>query len=134
MAIWQMILIVLHAVPGVFWAGTTFALARNPMMGDLDLGKAQAGAAGVVIVMGIILMAIHYDIAPGAQDWALGIGALCALIAAGVQHGLAWPARRRIVQGNGDDATNRQRAMIGQRMAALLLVVTVIAMVTWRYM
>ena len=38
MAILLMILIVLHVVPGVFWAGSTFVLARDPMMGDRSLG------------------------------------------------------------------------------------------------
>ena len=134
MNILMMVLIVLHVVPGVYWAGTTFALARDPMIGDAILGRAQAGAAGVVIVMGIILMAIHYDLPAGAAAWDLGIGALCALIAAGVQHGIAWPARRRLAAGTGDAAANRQRAALGQRIAALLLVVTVVTMVIWRFM
>jgi hypothetical protein len=134
MAILQMVLIVLHVVPAVFWAGSTFALAREPMMGDLALGRAQAGAAGVVILMGIVLMVIHYDIAPGAQEWDLGIGALCAIVAVGVQQGMAWPARRKLAQGTGDAAANRQRAMMGQRLTSALLAVTVIAMVIWRYM
>ena len=94
MAALLMVLIVLHVVPAVFWAGSTFVLARDPMMGDISLRGAQAGAAGLVIVMGIVLMAIHYDIAPGAQEWTLGIGALCAIVAVGVQHGVAWPARQ----------------------------------------
>ena len=134
MAALLMILIVLHVVPAVFWAGSTFVMAGEPMMGDLSLRGAQAGTAGLAILMGIILMAIHYDIAPGAQEWDLGIGALCAVAAAGVQHGVAWPARRRLAQGSGDEAANRQRAAMGQRIAALLLVVTVIAMVIWRFM
>ncbi len=134
MAALMMVLIVLHVVPGVFWAGSTFALARDPMMGDRSLGMAQAGAAGLVIVVGIILMAIRYDVAPGAEEWDLGIGALCALAAVGVQHGVAWPARRRLAQGSTNEAADRRRAMIGQRIAALLLVITVVAMVIWRYM
>ena len=134
MNILMMILIVLHVIPGVYWAGTTFALARDPMIGDALLGRAQAGAAGLVIVMGIVLMAIHYDLPAGAAQWDLGIGALCALIAAGVQHGIAWPARRRLAAGTGDKAANAQRAALGQRVAALLLVVTVVSMVIWRFM
>ncbi len=134
MAALMMVLIVLHVVPGVFWAGSTFALARDPMMGDRSLGVAQAGAAGVTILVGIVLMAMHYDVAPGAPDWDLGIGALCALVAVGFQHGMAWPARRRLAQGAGDETANRQRALLGQRIAALLLAVTVIAMVIWRFM
>ena len=133
MAIWQMILIVLHVVPGVYWAGTTFALARDPMMGNLDLGRAQAGAAGVVVLMGIILMVVHYDIAPGAQEWVLGIGALLAIAAAGVQHGLAWPARRRLARSGGNEAADRRRATVGQRIASLLLALAVCTMVIWRY-
>ena len=134
MAIWQMILIVLHVVPGVFWAGSTFALARDPMMGERSLGMAQAGAAGFTILVGIVLMAMHYDVTPGAPMVDLSIGALCALIAVGVQHAVGWRGRRRLAQGIGDAADNRRQAMIGQRVAALLLLVTVCTMVIWRYM
>ena len=41
MAALLMILIVLHVVPAVFWAGSTFMLAREPMMGDLALRGTQ---------------------------------------------------------------------------------------------
>lgn len=133
MATLMIILIILHVVPGVYWAGTTFALAREPMMGDAVLGRSQAAAAGLAIVMGIILMGIRYDFAPGAPEWDLGIGALCALVAIGVQHGVAWRARRQLAAGIGDAAANSRRAALGQRLAALLLVITVAAMVTWRY-
>lgn len=133
MAALMMILIVLHVVPGVFWAGSTYAMARDPMMGDRSLGMAQAGTAGLAILVGIILWGMNHNFA-GAQAWDLGIGALCAIVAIGVQHGMAWPARRRLAAGTGDEAENRRRAMLGQRIAALLLVVTVAAMVTWRYM
>lgn len=133
MATLMIILVILHVVPGVYWAGSTFVMARSPMMGDAVLARSQAGAAGLAILVGIILMAIHYDIAPGAPDWDLGIGALCAIAAAGVQHGVAWRARRQLAAGIGDAAANSRRAAMGQRLAALLLVITVAAMVTWRY-
>ena len=129
-----MILIILHVVPGVFWAGSTFALARDPMMGDAVLGRAQAGAAGLTILIGIVLWGINHSHAPGPQEWDLGVGAICAFVAAGVQHGMAWPARRRLAQGGGAVAADRQRAIVGHRIAALLLAVTVAAMVIWRYM
>jgi hypothetical protein len=134
MAIWLMVLIVLHVVPGVYWAGSTFALARDPLIGDLKLGKAQAGAAGLTVLIGIVLWGVNHAYPPGPQEWALGVGAICAIVAAGVQHGLAWPARRRLAQGTGNEAANRQRVTTGHRIAALLLVVTVAAMVIWRYM
>ena len=134
MAILLMVLIVLHVVPGVFWAGSTFALARDPMMGDARLGTAQIGAAAVTILVGIALWAINHAYAPGPQEWTLGVGAICAIVAAGVQRGVAWPARKRSAQGEGAQAANLRRAAIGQRAAALLLIVAVSAMVTWRYM
>ena len=111
-----------------------FALARDPMIGDLMLGRTQAGAASVTMLVGIVLWGINHSPAPGPQEWVLGVGAICAIVAAVVQRGVAWSARRRLAQGEGGEATDLRRATISQRIAALLLVVAVSAMVIWRYM
>lgn len=40
----------------------------------------------------------------------------------------------RIAAGIGEAAANGRRAALGQRLAALLLVTAVVAMVIWRFM
>jgi hypothetical protein len=138
MTIWLIILLILHAVPGVFWAGTTFALARAPLAWpEMGMARAQAGAAGITILAGLGLWAMNHGGLPATGEWVLSIGALCAIAAAGVQHAIAWPARRKLAQLGDQQASEatrlRRRAVKGQRIASLLLVVTVITMVTWRY-
>jgi len=138
MAVWSMILITLHAVPGVFWAGSTFAIARSPLtVSDRMLGRAQAVAAGVTILAGMILWGIRHAHAPGPKEWILTVGVLCAVAAIVIQHAIAWPAYGRLSRMTdiqSAEATDERRSVVvGQRVSAALLVVTVIAMVTWRY-
>ena len=102
-------------------------------MGEPTFGRAQIGAAAVTILVGVALWAIDHAHPSGPQEWVLGVGAICALVAAGAQHGIAWPARRRLAEGKTARTADRRQVAIGQRVAALLLTVTVAAMVLWRY-
>jgi hypothetical protein len=121
------ILIVLHVVPGVFWAGSTFVLARLGAGGaNLGLRAPQMGAGAVTVLAGIALMALNHRGPPSLMEYVLGLGALLALIAMGIQQGLAWRALKAT-------PPNPARYALGQRIAAGLLVLTVICMVTWRY-
>ena len=65
----QVILLVtvaLHVLTGVFWAGTTFALARTGAVSAASLFRPQMGAAAVaviaggVLVIGLVAMATSY--------------------------------------------------------------------------
>ncbi len=138
MAVWSIILITLHAVPGVFWAGSTFAIARSPLtLSDRVLGRAQAGAAGITILAGVILWGINHAHAPGPKEWILTVGVFCAVAAVVIQHAIAWPAYGRLSKQAdipfAEAAADRKSVVAGQRVSAALLVVTVIAMVSWRY-
>jgi hypothetical protein len=123
-----MIAIALHALSSVFWAGTTFALARSQGQGAEQLRKPQLGAALVAIVSGAVLGHLTHAGAFGGAERVLAAGAAAALIAAVIQlvtffrAGRAAPASP--VQGN----TAR-----GQRIAAGLLAVTLLCMVLARY-
>jgi hypothetical protein len=112
-----MILISLHALAGVFWAGSTLALTHTSPAHKLtaELFRAQMSAAVVAIAAGGALWGIVIGPAHGPMASTLGIGALCALAAAGVQGGL------------------RKSPLMAQRIAALLLSVTVICMVISPY-
>lgn len=110
-----MLLLALHALAAVFWAGSTFVLAR----GSLDptpLVRPQLGAATLAIVTGVLLFWLAHSSGSGPMETALMIGAIAALLAA-------------IVQG----WMRRKTPLRAQRIAAPLLVIALIAMVTARY-
>ena len=133
----QLIMIVLlafHVVPGVFWAGTTFVLARTGGQGAEQLAYPQIGAATVSMLAGLALWGILHGGAFGRFQQVLAVGVLCAVAAAGVQSARGLPAVRRLLAGGGGDGANlRAQFAQAQRTAAPLLVITIIAMVSARY-
>jgi hypothetical protein len=110
------ILIALHILAGVFWAGSTFAIARSGGAGADALFGPQMGAATVTVLAGIGLWALLHRGPQGPMEHTLGLGALCAIAAAGVQ-----------------GAMRRKNPLKGQRIAAGLLAITVICMAIARY-
>jgi hypothetical protein len=128
------ILQVLHVLSGVFWAGTTFALARMGGNQAGQLFRPQMGAAVFAVVTGGLLWFLLHRGPPGLQEHILGVGAIFALIAAGIQ-GLTGPRRQHIVAGIGalESASADQRMVTGQRLAAACLAVTVACMAASRY-
>ena len=111
-----MLVLTLHAVSAVFWAGTTWVLARVPGVGGDALMRAQLGAATVAILLGAILFAMAHGGGFGPMETALVVGAVSAILAA-----IAQAMNRR---------TNPAR---GNRIASPPLVIALIAMVTARY-
>ncbi|MGH8199647.1 MAG: hypothetical protein ACREVO_04695 [Steroidobacteraceae bacterium] len=112
-----MALISLHALAGVFWAGSTLALTHTSAAHRItaELFRAQMSAAVLAIAAGVALWGILIRGAHGPMAKTLAIGALCALIAAGVQGGM------------------RKSPMMAQRIAAVLLSTTVVCMVISPY-
>ena len=116
----QMLLIVLiglHVLAGVFWAGSTFAIVRSDGASADALFGAQMGAATLSVLAGVGLWGILHRGPPGPMEHTLALGALCAIAAAGVQ-----------------GAMRRKNPLKGQRIAAGLLAITVICMAVARYM
>lgn len=108
------ILFALHALGGVFWAGTTFTVARFGALGGAQMFRAQMIAAVVTFTTGLILWGMLHK-GFGSFEMVLSVGVLTALGAAGVQGALnAQPEK-------------------ANRIAAVLLAVTVVTMVTGRY-
>jgi hypothetical protein len=115
----QLVLIVLiglHILGGVFWAGSTFAIVRSGGAGAPALFGPQMGAATITVLAGVGLWGILHRGAPGPMERTLALGALCAIAAAGFQ-----------------GAMRRKNPMRGQRIAAGLLAITVICMAIARY-
>jgi hypothetical protein len=123
-----MLLAGLHVLTGVFWAGSTFTLARPSAPIDLirRLGLPQIGAAVLAIVTGGTLWRTLHggDASTGAH--VLAAGAAFALLALALQAAAAASARSA-------GFASEMRLRVLQRIAAAALVLTVLAMATFRY-
>ena len=126
--------LMLHVLSGVFWAGTTFVLARTGgNQADLFL-RPQMGAAAVAVVTGGVLWFLLHNAPLGLQGHILAIGTLCALIAVALQGAMALPALRKLSALNEVEGSRfRHRLATSQRIAAAFLVITVTCMAAARY-
>jgi hypothetical protein len=131
MQIILIVTLVLHVLSGVFWAGTTFALARmDGNQADLFF-RPQMGAAAVAVVTGGILWFLLHDVPLGLQGHVLALGALCALLAAAVQGAMG--RRKLSALGEPEGSRLRHRVATSQRIAAAFLMATVTCMAAARY-
>lgn len=115
MTIGLMLLLSLHVLSAIFWAGSTFVLARTGGDGIDALRRPQYGAAGVAIVTGIPLAAMLHGAAFGRQEQVLMVAVVSALVALIVQ------------------IVDRAKPARSQRIAGGLLAITVLGMVIARY-
>jgi len=122
---------VLHVLSGVFWAGATFVLARTGGNQAYQLFRPQMGAAVIAVLTGAVLWFQFHRGLAGIQEHILGLGAVCALLAAGVQ-GASARATRLAAAGEPKELPSR-RVAISQRIAAGLLAITVACMAAARY-
>ena len=134
MRITLIVALVLHVLSGVFWAGTTFALARmRGNQADLFF-RPQLGAAAIAVVTGGVLWFFLHHGPLGTQGHLLAVGALCAFLALGVQGMVGAPALRKLsALGEAEGSRLRQRVATGERIAAALLMITVTCMAAARY-
>jgi hypothetical protein len=123
----------LHILSSVFWAGTSFTLARNGGLGGEALFRPQMGAAAVAVLTGGYLGHLVHAGAFGTTEQILAVGALAALVAAGIQGAIGGRAIRSLRIGTANEASARSRIATAQRAAAALLVVTAVCMGAARY-
>jgi hypothetical protein len=133
MQITLLVTFVLHLLSGVFWAGSTFALARTGAATADQLFRPQMGAAVVVFITGGVLWHLLHPSGFSATELVLALGALGALLAAGVQGAVCGPALRQLARSGGTDSQAKTRVVLGHRIAAALLALTVICMAAARY-
>ncbi|MBZ9955282.1 MULTISPECIES: hypothetical protein [unclassified Mesorhizobium] len=123
----------LHVMAGVFWAGTTITLARDPEIRAERFIGPQMGAAGMVFLTGALLWYFFHGAYFGPMEMVLALGIVAAFAAAGV---LSTMVRRTSTQLVGADAATepalRAKMAQGERIAAWLLVLTVLCMATAR--
>lgn len=134
MQIILIVTLVLHVLSGVFWAGTTFALARTAGNQANLFFRPQMGAAAVAVATGGLLWFLLHDVPLGLQGQILALGALCALLALAVQGAMGRPALRELSALEESEGPRlRHRVATGQRIAAAFLMVTVTCMAAARY-
>jgi hypothetical protein len=133
MQIALVIVLSLHVLSSVFWAGSSFTLARTGGAGGELLFGPQMGAAGVAILTGGYLGHLVHAGAFGTAEAILATGAFCALVAAGVQALIGGRAIRTLRNGSADRPAAQSRIATAQRVAAALLAVTALCMGAARY-
>ncbi len=122
--------IALHVVTGVYWAGSAITLARAPEIQAERFFSSQMGAAVVAVITGLLLWHFFH----GSNFGPMELGALSAVAAAGVQGAFIGSARRKLAGASqGEQASLRTRMAKGQRIAAGLLVLTLVCMAIARF-
>ena len=126
--------LVLHFLSGVFWAGTTFALARTGANQTDQFFRPQMGAAVIVVATGGLLWYLVHPGSFGTTEQILAVGVFCAFVAAGVQGISGGSALRKLsIAGESEASRLRHRVATGQRVAAAFLMITVTCMAVARY-
>jgi hypothetical protein len=126
--------LVLHILSGVFWAGTTFALARTGANQTDQFFRPQMGAAVIVVATGGLLWYLVHPGSFGTTEQILAVGVFCAFVAAGVQGMSGGSALRKLSIVDESEASRlRHRVATGQRVAAAFLMITVTCMAVARY-
>ena len=122
----------LHILAAVFWAGSTFAVARSGGSGAVKLFFPQIGAALVAILAGGYLWHHLHSNGFGPFEQRLAIGAVAALIALLVQVAGAGPVIGRL-RRSGAESALPGRVVVAYRIAAILLAIATLSMAAARY-
>ena len=119
-------IIAVHVLSSVFWAGTTFVLARTGANDVARLFRPQFGAAVVAMISGALLWSFIHAGNVGNAEMLLALGACTAVAALAIQAVGVLRGLRR---------TGQAAPWLGllYRISAALLLVTVICMTVARY-
>ncbi|MBW8816249.1 MAG: hypothetical protein JF588_22760 [Caulobacterales bacterium] len=118
--------VAVHVLSSVFWAGSTFVLARNVGAGAGKLFRPQMGAATVTVLAGVYLWSQLHTGGFGRNEQILALGAVSAIVAAGVQGALVGRALRK----GADEAATAP----AHRISAGLLALALVCMTTARHL
>ncbi len=106
------IVLSLHILSSVFWAGSSFTLARTGGIGGEKLFRPQMGAAVVAVLTGGYLGHLVHAGSFGPAEQVLAVGAVAALVAAGVQGAIGGRAIRSLRNGTSDETVMRSRIAV----------------------
>jgi hypothetical protein len=123
----------LHILAAMFWAGSTFAIARSGGNGAVKLFFPQMGAALVAIVAGGYLWHQLHSNGFGPFEQRLAVGAAAALAALLVQVAGAGPIIGTLRRSGAEATPVPRRVAIAYRIAAILLAIATLAMAAARY-
>ncbi|UGQ48481.1 hypothetical protein [Massilia endophytica] len=130
-----LVAVCLHVLSGVFWAGSTFVLARPAAAGAAaQLFRPQMGAAAMAVLTGAYLGHALRAGTPGTGTTLLIAGAVAAIVAAGIQGAIVGRARRKLRSEGADQPLLRQRMTMAHRIAGALLAFTVLTMASARFL
>ncbi len=121
----------LHGAAGVIWLAISLYVLKAGAPSSKTIRKAQAILAVLVVFFGLVLWVLLHGGAPGAREAVLGVGALCAIAAAGLQHGMAKANERRLLALTADGAarsTLLRKIRLADILSALLLFIALVAM------
>ena len=124
----------LHVLTTMFWAGSTFALARTGGIAAERLFAPQLGAAIAAFITGGYLGHTLHGHAFGRPEQVLMAAVAAAAIALTVQAVVVGRALRPLRDAAQQHAGARARATTAHRIAAVLLALAAVGMVAARYL
>ena len=123
-----------HVLSGVFWAGSTSAMANLGVAEAARLFPSQMGSATLTVLTGLAIWFFQLGSRFHTHEQILLVGIAAAIIAAAVQGKLIGRARRALAAGTpGDKTVIVARMTKANRIAAGLLMVTVACMIIARF-
>ncbi len=131
MQILIMVAIAIHALAAFFWMSVSSIASRNGQVGKMMFPR-QMGAATMAVLTGGFLWSQLHTGGFGAYEIILAAGALCAVIAAGIQGAVVGKARR-IIRAGGDETAATQTISRANGLASGLLALCLICMVIARF-
>lgn len=118
--------VAVHVLSSVFWAGSTFVLARTGGADAARLFRPQIGAAVIAAASGVLLWNLFHAGGFGKAENVLALGACAALAALAIQ-------AVGVTRGLRTAGPAAPRLALVYRTSAGLLLVTVICMAVARY-
>ena len=112
----------LHVLSGVYWAGTTIALARDAEIRAEKFFPSQMRSAGLVMLTGALLWYFFHGAYFGSMETVLAIGVVTAFAAALVLRSMVGSAWRQLPGADAAEQTRLRAKMArGERIAAACL-------------
>lgn len=123
-----------HVLAGVFWAGSTSAMANLGGVDAIRLFPFQMGSAALTVIAGLSLWYFQLGAQFHAHERILLVGIAAAILAAAAQGNIIGRARRALAATpTGDGTAIVDRVTRANRIAAGLLMVTVACMIVARF-
>ena len=126
---WLIAVYLLHIGAALYWMGSSFLVALAKGAGAERQYRFQTIAAIVTMLVGGFLWGQLHSAGVGKMEVVLGLGALSAVGAAGIQGAVVGASLRKLRRGQLSEAVARPRIVKGYRWSTVLLAVALLAMV-----